>query len=71
MERLLYRQRPSLISFLAKWKEPFASWKNKSGLSAKDVELKIKEIRGTMHMNSPTAEQALQTLEKYCKNLTH
>ena len=56
---------------LAYWKqenEPFASWKKAVPLH--DVEKKIKEIRGNTHMDSPTAEQSLQTLEKYCKNLT-
>lgn len=58
---------------LAYWKigkEPFASWRNKSQLSFKDLEKKIQEIRGDQKMDSPTAEQSLQTLEKYCKNLT-
>lgn len=57
-----------LLAFWHKGKEPFASWKNK--ISVSEVERKIKEIRGTMHIDSPTAEQALQTLDKYCKNLT-
>ncbi len=51
-------------------KEPFASWKKPAQLSLHDVENKIKEIRGDTHMDSPTAEQSLQTLDKYCKNLT-
>lgn len=58
---------------LAFWKNggaPFSSWKAKSGISLKDVESKIKQIRGDRHMDSPTAESSLQTLEKYCKNLT-
>ncbi len=58
---------------LAFWKdgiEPFLTWKNSSRLSLQDVENKIKEIRGDLHMDSPTAEQSLQTLDKYCKNLT-
>jgi ATP-dependent Clp protease ATP-binding subunit ClpB len=59
-----------LLAFWQKGKEPFTSWKNKARLSAQDVERKIKEIRGDMHMDSPTAEQSLQTLDKYCKNLT-
>lgn len=59
-----------LLAYWQKGKEPFASWKNKARLSAQDVEKKIKEIRGDMHMDSPTAEQSLQTLDKYCKNLT-
>jgi ATP-dependent Clp protease ATP-binding subunit ClpB len=59
-----------LLAFWQNGKEPFTSWKNKARLSAQDMERKIKEIRGDMHMDSPTAEQALQTLDKYCKNLT-
>lgn len=59
-----------LLAFWQKGKEPFTSWKNKARLSAQDIERKIKEIRGDMHMDSPTAEQSLQTLDKYCKNLT-
>lgn len=55
------------------WKgggEPFASWKNQTGLSLKQVEEQIKKIRGDRHTDSPAAEASLQTLEKYCKNLT-
>lgn len=59
-----------LLAFWKQEKEPFSSWKKKARLSAQDVERKIKEIRGDMHMDSPTAEQSLQTLDKYCKNLT-
>lgn len=59
-----------LLAFWIKGKEPFASWKNKAHLFVQEVEKKIKEIRGDMHMDSPTAEQSLQTLDKYCKNLT-
>ena len=58
------------LAFWQKGKEPFASWKNKSRLSVNEIEQKIKEIRGNTQIDSPTAEQALQTLEKYCKNLT-
>ncbi|MGD0665757.1 MAG: AAA family ATPase, partial [Rhabdochlamydiaceae bacterium] len=56
---------------LVYWKqgnEPFSSWKK--AVPPHDVEKKIKEIRGNTHMDSPTAEQSLQTLDKYCKNLT-
>ncbi len=59
--------------FLAFWEhgsEPFASWKKQSHLSLKDVENKIKSIRGNSQMDSPTAENNLQVLDKYCKNLT-
>ncbi len=58
---------------LAFWKnggEPFSSWKKQTNLSYKDVESKIKEIRGDRSMDSPTAESSLKTLEKYCKDLT-
>lgn len=51
-------------------KEPFASWKKKCPLSLKEIEKKIKEIRGGLKMQSPTAESSLQALEKFCKNLT-
>lgn len=58
---------------VAYWKnggEPFVSWKNQSGISLKELEEQIKKIRGSRHMDSPNAEAGLQTLEKYCKNLT-
>lgn len=59
---------------LSYWKgggEPFASWKNQTGISLKQIEEQIKKIRGDRHMDSPAAEASLQTLEKYCKNLTN
>lgn len=58
---------------LAYWKnggEPFSSWKKGTQISLKNVEDQIKAIRGSRHMDSPNAEASLQTLEKYCKNLT-
>lgn len=58
---------------LAYWKnggEPFSSWKKRTQVSLKNVEDQIKAIRGSRHMDSPNAEASLQTLEKYCKNLT-
>lgn len=60
--------------FLASyWKnggEPFEAWKSKTGISLKQLEEEIKKIRGDRHMDSPGAEASLQTLEKFCKNLT-
>jgi ATP-dependent Clp protease ATP-binding subunit ClpB len=50
--------------------EPFAGWKKAAGLSLKEIEARIKEIRGSTRMDSPTAESSLQTLDKFCKNLT-
>ena len=58
---------------IAYWKnggEPFTTWKQRYGLNIKQVEEQIKNIRGDRHMDSPTAESSLQTLEKYCKNLS-
>lgn len=58
--------------FLSFWKkagEPFASWKKKD-LPIQEVEKQIKQIRGDLHMDSPTAESNVKALDKYCKNLT-
>lgn len=50
--------------------EPFASWKKQSSLtSASELAAHIKKIRGNKTMDSPTAENQVQVLEKYCKNL--
>ena len=59
-----------LISYWKNGGEPFASWKNSTRLSLKEVEDQIKTIRGDRRMDSPSAESNLQALEKYCKNLT-
>lgn len=59
-----------VLAFWKEGKEPFLSWKKTTQLSFQDVEKKVKEIRGDTHMDSQTAEQSLQALDKYCKNLT-
>jgi len=59
-----------LLTFWERGGEPFVSWKKSSGLSAKEVELRIRQIRGGARIDSPTAEASFQTLDKYCKNLT-
>lgn len=59
--------------FYVLWKdaeEPLLSFKNRSRLSLEHIKKTIFEIRGDRHMDSPTSEQNLQVLEKYCKNLT-
>lgn len=59
--------------FYVFWKsaeDPFLSWKNQSTTSLDDIKKRIFEIRGDRHMDSPTSEQNLQAIEKYCKNLT-
>ncbi|MBF5059735.1 ATP-dependent Clp protease ATP-binding subunit [Candidatus Neptunochlamydia vexilliferae] len=43
-------------------------WK---GIDPKNIETKIKEFRGGQTMDSPSSEESVQSLEKYCKNLTH
>lgn len=59
-----------LVSYWKNGGEPFASWKQKTGIALSALEKQIKSIRGDRHMDSPSAESSLQTLEKYCKNLT-
>lgn len=59
-----------LISYWKNGGEPFLNWKKQTGISLKKLEEQIKKIRGDRHMDSPTAESSLQTLDKYCKNLT-
>ncbi len=59
-----------LLAYWDKPIEPFASWKKISKKSLKEVEAEIKKLRGSRHMDSPSAEGNLKALEKYCKNLT-
>ncbi|MCC6128186.1 MAG: AAA family ATPase, partial [Chlamydiae bacterium] len=59
--------------FLAFWDkpiEPFASWKKLSKKTRAQLEESIKNMRGSRHMDSPSAESNLKALEKYCKDLT-
>lgn len=59
-----------LLSYWKQGNEPFNKWKNLTGISLKDLENHIKSIRGDRHIDSPSAENQMQALEKYCKNLT-
>ena len=59
-----------LMSYWKNGGDPFASWKKNYKVTIQDVEKVIKDIRGGRHMDSPAAEASLQTIEKYCKNLT-
>lgn len=59
-----------LVSFWKNGGEPLAHWKQSSGITLDQLEAQIKKIRGGRHMDSSTGEASLQTLEKYCKNLT-
>jgi len=57
-----------LLSFWKGVEEPFASWKKRTGISLKHLQEVIQNIRGERHMDSPTAESSMKSLEKYCKN---
>jgi ATP-dependent Clp protease ATP-binding subunit ClpB len=59
-----------LLAFWQNAGEPFEHWKKSAGLTYHEVEERVKQIRGSTKMDSPTAESSLQTLDKYCKNLT-
>jgi ATP-dependent Clp protease ATP-binding subunit ClpB len=59
-----------LLSYWKNGGDPIAAWKQTTGISYKQLEDYIKQIRGDRHMDSPNAEASLQTLDKYCKNLT-
>lgn len=59
--------------FYVLWKnggEPFASFKKQFKISLSEIESTIKRIRGDRPMDSPTAENAFQALEKFTRNLT-
>ncbi|MFC2049062.1 ATP-dependent Clp protease ATP-binding subunit [Chlamydiota bacterium] len=59
-----------LLSFWKGAEEPFASWKKQTRLSLKQLQEAIQKIRGDRHMDSPTAEGSMKSLEKFCKNYT-
>jgi ATP-dependent Clp protease ATP-binding subunit ClpB len=50
--------------------EPLATCKKTSGITPKELESRIMQIRGGSHMDSPNAESGFHALEKYCKNLS-
>ena len=57
-----------LLSFWKGAAEPFASWKKQTDLSLKQLQEAVQKIRGDRHMDSPTAEGSMKSLEKYCKS---
>jgi ATP-dependent Clp protease ATP-binding subunit ClpB len=59
-----------LMSYWKNGGDPFANWKKRTSVSQDKLEQQIKSIRGDRHMDSPSAESNLKTLEKFCKNLT-
>lgn len=60
-----------LISYWKNSNPPFTELKQATGITLKQLEDNIKQIRGDRHMDSPSAESSLKTLDKYCKNLTN
>lgn len=76
-QNLMQKWKDSYISsdhlFYVFWEnssDPFKSWKEKSGLTLAQIEKEILKLRGGQTMDSPSGEESLQALEKYCKNLT-
>lgn len=59
-----------LLSFWKGGGDPFLSWKKETKISLKELKSVIQKIRGERHMDSPTAESSMKSLEKFCKNYT-
>lgn len=59
-----------LLAYFLYSTEPLLAWKKKHSINQKMIENKVKEIRGDRQMESASSEAGLQTLKKYCKNLT-
>lgn len=50
--------------------EPLYTLLKAKKLSSKQIEKQINDVRGGKKMDSPSAENQIKALEKYCKNLT-
>ncbi len=50
--------------------EPFAQLVKQTGVPVSQIEQKIKEMRGGESVDSPSSENKMQALKKYCRNLT-
>lgn len=59
-----------LLAYWEKGLDPFKRWKNGLNKTKKQLEDKIKDVRGNRHMDSSSAESSLNALKKYCKDLT-
>lgn len=59
-----------LLSFWKDSGEPFASWRKELKISLQQLIEQIKKVRGDRHMDSPSSESTMKSIEKYCKNLT-
>lgn len=58
------------LAFVRYAGEPFSSWKEVYHIQPNTVEETIKKLRAGRSMDSETAENSFQALEKYCKNLS-
>lgn len=59
-----------LLSYWKNNTSPLTEWIRGTGITLSQLEETIRKIRGDRHMDSPSAESSLKTLDKYCKNLT-
>ncbi len=59
-----------LLAYFEKKPGVMSEWCAKQPPKKREIEQKIKEIRGGSKMDSPTAENTFQALKKYCKNLS-
>ncbi|MCH9632163.1 MAG: Chaperone protein ClpB [Chlamydiae bacterium] len=59
-----------LLAFIEQKTEPLYDSFTIKKLTQKQIEEMIQNIRGGANMDSPSAENNLKALEKYCKNLT-
>ncbi len=59
-----------LMALWEKAEQPFLSWKDSINLNSRELEHHLREMRKGKKMDSEQAENSLQALEKYCKNLT-
>lgn len=59
-----------LLAFWRSTKEPFASWRKTVKTTSEALKELITKLRQGSRMDSPSAEENLKGLEKYCKNLT-
>lgn len=59
-----------LLSYWKTGSETFKKWVASTKISYNQIEEQVKKLRGGRKMDSAGAENQLQALEKYCKNLT-
>ena len=58
------------LAYMKNAHEPFSTWKKQYHLEVKNVEAVIENLRAGRTMDSPSSENSMQALEKYCRNFT-